>query len=133
MTPEEVRLEDLKQMAKYDGPIVCFEVREPYYLASCDRCGWVGSTEQCGTDSYGDDSDVYCPRCFTSGADCGKVAAALSHTSGEVTEAMVDAFKGAYRAHLDDVPADAVQVDFKALEREAVRAALEAAIRGEEL
>lgn len=83
MTPEEHRLEDLKQMAAYSGPIVSFECREPYYLASCDHCGWVGSSELCGTDSFGDDSDVYCPRCHSSGADCGKVAetlsAALSH------------------------------------------------------
>jgi hypothetical protein len=79
MTPEEIRLENLKQMAHYDGPIVSFEVKEPYYLASCDHCGWVGSSERCGTDSFGDDSDVYCPRCHASGADCGKVASALTH------------------------------------------------------
>ena len=78
MTAEEIRLENLKQMAAYSGPIVCFETREPYYLASCDYCGWVGSSEHCGSDSFGDDSDVYCPRCHASGADCGKVAAALS-------------------------------------------------------
>lgn len=78
MTAEEIRLENLKQMAKYDGPIVSFEVRDPYYLASCNHCGWVGSTERCGTDSMGDDSDVYCPRCHASGADCGKVAAKLT-------------------------------------------------------
>ena len=74
MTQDERRLEDLKQMAAYSGPIVSFDVREPYYLASCDHCGWVGSSEHCGTDSFGDDSDVYCPRCQTGGADCGKVA-----------------------------------------------------------
>lgn len=78
MSPEEIRLENLKQMAAYDGPIVSFEAQEPYYLASCNRCGWVGSSERCGTDSFGDDSDVYCPRCFASGADCGKVAESLS-------------------------------------------------------
>lgn len=78
MTAEEIRLEDLKQIAAYDGPIVSFEVREPYYLASCDKCGWVGSSEHCGTDSFGDDSDVYCPRCHASGADCGKIATALA-------------------------------------------------------
>lgn len=78
MTQEEIRLEDLKQMASYAGPIVSFETRAPYYLASCDSCGWVGSSELCGTDSYGDDSDVYCPRCQSSGADCGKVAEHLS-------------------------------------------------------
>ncbi|WIY54105.1 hypothetical protein O9Z70_06185 [Devosia sp. YIM 151766] len=78
MSPEEIRLENLKQMAAYDEPVVSFEVQEPYYLASCDRCGWVGSSERCGTDSFGDDSDVYCPRCFASGVDCGKVAERLS-------------------------------------------------------
>lgn len=87
MTPEEIRLENLKQMAAYSGPIVSFEVREPYYLASCDHCGWVGSTELCGTDSYGDDSDVYCPRCHASGADSGKVASRIANPPApKVTE-----------------------------------------------
>lgn len=81
MTAEERRLEDLKQMAAYLGPIVSFDVREPYYLASCDHCGWVGSSELCGTDSFGDDSDVYCPRCQSSGADCGKIAERLATPS----------------------------------------------------
>jgi hypothetical protein len=54
------------------GPVV---VREPYYLASCDGCGWIGSSEECGTDwGGGDDSDVYCPKCHRPGADCGKFA-----------------------------------------------------------
>ena len=59
---------------KYCAPVVSFDVTGRYYLASCDVCGWVGSSEHCGTDSGGDDSDVYCPRCHHSGADCGKVA-----------------------------------------------------------
>lgn len=59
-------------------PVVSFDVRAPYYLASCDRCGWVGSSEVCGLDRGGDDSDVYCPRCHASGADCGKVAERLA-------------------------------------------------------
>ncbi|MHA0335789.1 hypothetical protein [Sphingomonas aquatilis] len=90
MTPEERRFANLKQMAAYGGPIVSFDVREPYYLASCDHCGWIGSSEHCGTDSFGDDSDVYCPRCQTGGADCGKVAERIASappveglTSGE--------------------------------------------------
>ena len=87
MTQEEIRLEDLKMMAQYSGPVVSFEVAEPYYLASCDHCGWVGSSEHCGTDSFGDDSDAYCPRCRAGGADCGKVAASLEtpplHKEGE--------------------------------------------------
>lgn len=71
MTREERRLEDLKQMAAYAGPVVSFDVRDPYYLASCDGCGWVGSSEACGTDEA---DDVFCPRCHRSGADCGKIA-----------------------------------------------------------
>lgn len=51
-----------------------FDIPSPYYLASCDACGWVGSSSECGTDKGGDDSDVYCPRCGASGADCGEVA-----------------------------------------------------------
>ena len=92
MTPEEHRLEDLKQMARYSGPIVSFEAREPYYLASCDKCGWVCSSEACGTDSGGDDSDVYCPRCHASGADCGKVAASIFARPNpiEITDEMVE-------------------------------------------
>lgn len=75
MTPEERRLEDLKQMAAYAGPVVSFDVDEPYYLASCDHCGWVGSSELCGSS---DADDVHCPRCHSAGADCGKVAAAVT-------------------------------------------------------
>lgn len=53
-----------------------FSVNETFYLASCDRCGWVGSTETCGIDVNTDagDSNVYCPKCHAAGADCGKVA-----------------------------------------------------------
>lgn len=40
-----------------------------FYMIRCERCGWTGSSEFCGTDSWGDDSDVYCPNCHTSGAD----------------------------------------------------------------
>lgn len=83
MTAEEVRRENLKQMAAYAGPIVSLEVREPYYLASCDLCGWFGSSELCGTDTFGDDSDVYCPRCYASGADCGKLAERFESLSAD--------------------------------------------------
>ena len=55
-----------------NGQIVT--VIEPFYPASCDGCGWQGSSGECGTDSWGDDSDVYCPSCSKSGADCGKAA-----------------------------------------------------------
>ncbi len=61
-------------IAAYSGPVVSFDVTAPYYLASCDSCGWVGSSELCGTDTGCDDSNVYCPRCDASGADCGKIA-----------------------------------------------------------
>ncbi len=57
-----------------DGRI--FEVADPYYLASCDACGWVGSTELCGGGYWADDEDVYCPDCHRVGADIGKVAEA---------------------------------------------------------
>jgi hypothetical protein len=53
------------------GPVV---VLPPFYLASCDGCGWIGSSGDCGTDYWGDDSDVYCPTCHRSGADCGTYA-----------------------------------------------------------
>ena len=43
-----------------------------WYLAACDACGWIGSSQECGTDwGCGDDSDVYCPVCHAPGADCG--------------------------------------------------------------
>ncbi|PTQ12926.1 hypothetical protein CLG96_01935 [Sphingomonas oleivorans] len=51
-----------------------FAVPDPYYLASCDACGWVGSSEECGTDYWGDCGDVFCPKCYSDGADCGQVA-----------------------------------------------------------
>lgn len=52
-----------------------FEVHARFYLASCDKCHWVGSSEHCGTDyGGGDDTDVYCPSCGASGADCGREA-----------------------------------------------------------
>jgi hypothetical protein len=71
MSAEEHRLEDAKQFAAYVGPVISFDVTEPYYLASCDHCGWVGSTEHCSSD---EDNDVFCPRCHHSGVDCGMVA-----------------------------------------------------------
>lgn len=53
------------------------EVRGRFYAASCDACGWAGSSEECGTDFCGgDDSDVYCPRCGRAGADMGKLGEA---------------------------------------------------------
>jgi len=51
-----------------------FLVRSGFYLASCDHCGWIGSSEECGEDRCADDSDVYCPKCGRPGCDMGKVA-----------------------------------------------------------
>jgi hypothetical protein len=48
-----------------------YQVTPPYYPASCDNCGWRGSSEDCGTDTGGDDSDVYCPVCHMPGCDGG--------------------------------------------------------------
>jgi len=62
-------------IAFYRGPVLSFEIRPPFYLASCDGCGWVGSSEACGTDEA---DDVFCPRCFRGGADCGRVAELIS-------------------------------------------------------
>jgi hypothetical protein len=69
-----------------DGRV--FSVHPDYYLASCDKCGWVGSSQECGTDYWGDDSDVFCPVCYQSGADIGKVAeAAVKEAAGQGGEA----------------------------------------------
>ena len=69
------------------GPVT---VTDEYYLASCDHCGWIGSSESCGVDCWGDDSDVYCPECERSGADIGaeaqKIDRALSPTETEGRE-----------------------------------------------
>lgn len=46
-----------------------YPVSHPYYLGSCDKCGWIGSTEQCGGDE-----DVVCPQCHSTGADCGQIS-----------------------------------------------------------
>jgi len=61
----------------FDTPKGPITVNDRYYLASCDKCGWIGSSEHCGTDCWGDDSDVYCPECHAAGADGGKVAAKI--------------------------------------------------------
>lgn len=103
MTPEEIRLENLKQMAMFEGQIVSLDTREPYYLASCDHCGWCGSSEHCGSDSWGDDSDVFCPRCYASGADCGKVAEALS-TPAQMVANFRSKLRIAFRKALSDLP-----------------------------
>jgi hypothetical protein len=55
-----------------------YPVRHPYYLGSCDKCGWIGSTELCGGDE-----DVVCPECYSVGADCGKIADAASDAASD--------------------------------------------------
>lgn len=67
-------MDDAGTYKRPDG--TTFEVRDPYYPAGCDKCGWSGSSEDCGTDSWGDDSDVYCPKCYAGGADSGRAASA---------------------------------------------------------
>lgn len=37
-----------------------------FFMTRCEHCGWVGSSELCGADSFGDDSDVFCPACAKS-------------------------------------------------------------------
>jgi protein gp37 len=37
-----------------------------FFKTRCEHCGWVGSSELCGIDSFGDDSDVFCPACAKS-------------------------------------------------------------------
>jgi predicted nucleic-acid-binding Zn-ribbon protein len=52
-----------------------FDVPAPYYLASCDKCGWVGSSGECEEAPTGvGDADVLCPKCHARGADYGEVA-----------------------------------------------------------
>lgn len=54
----------------------CFDVPAPYYLASCDDCGWVGSSGDCIEAPTGaGDADVLCPECHAPGADGGEIAA----------------------------------------------------------
>lgn len=53
-----------------------YRVGTSYYLASCDGCGWVGSSEECGASP---DDDVICPKCYRTGADCGTIARGAEH------------------------------------------------------
>lgn len=47
-------------------------VHPDYYPASCDKCGWQGSSQDTiSSPTGGDDYDVLCPKCHHSGADCG--------------------------------------------------------------
>lgn len=63
-----------------DGRI--FLIPDPWYLASCDACGWVGSTEECKPH----DEDVICPRCYRGGCDGGAVAESVKETKIEEVE-----------------------------------------------
>jgi hypothetical protein len=50
--------------------------RGRFYAASCNGCGWAGSSEDCGIDTHSDDSDVYCPSCGAAGCDNGTLGEA---------------------------------------------------------
>lgn len=63
-----------------DGGV--FVAEHPFYLASCDCCGWYGSSDECDIDLGCDDSDVYCPECGNAGADFGKFAASCKVAPG---------------------------------------------------
>jgi NAD-dependent SIR2 family protein deacetylase len=64
--------EEVRHWRLSGGRIV--PTRGRFYAASCDGCGWAGSSEECGTDyAGGDDTDVYCPKCQRAGADFGKL------------------------------------------------------------
>lgn len=91
MTAPTTEAQALRAASDLPPPIL---VGERFYLTKCRSCGWVGSSEQCGTDSFGDDSDVYCPVCFDAGceqeptkeeaAEHGEAArAALAQPEGE--------------------------------------------------
>ncbi|MCF1470574.1 phage Gp37/Gp68 family protein [Agrobacterium vitis] len=34
-----------------------------FYLAKCEHCTWIGSSDLCRIDSLGDDSGIFCPSC----------------------------------------------------------------------
>lgn len=34
-----------------------------FFMTRCEHCGWLGSSQLCGTASNGDDADVVCPNC----------------------------------------------------------------------
>lgn len=55
-----------RKVKRPDGRI---ETEAHYYMTLCTSCGWIGSSELCGSDYWGDDSDVYCPDCNNGGAD----------------------------------------------------------------
>lgn len=42
-----------------------FDVKDPFFLTSCEHCGWKGSSEMCGClkDYWSNDGDVTCPVC----------------------------------------------------------------------
>lgn len=65
-----------------------YKVYAPFYPASCDNCGWQGSSEKCGVDAGGDDSDVYCPVCHLPGCDHGTAAekAVLVNSRGRAVD-----------------------------------------------
>ena len=40
----EAKQKRFEGIANFVGPVVSLEFNPPYYLASCDSCGWVGSS-----------------------------------------------------------------------------------------
>ncbi|TXN72384.1 hypothetical protein [Methylobacterium sp. WL6] len=59
----EIAAEEAARKASLPRAVAPIPVRARYFLMECEHCGWVGSSELCGTDSGGDDSDIYCPAC----------------------------------------------------------------------
>lgn len=54
-----------------NGEVV--NVDPDFYPASCDHCGWQGSSEDAiNSPTGGDDYEVLCPKCYRSGACGGK-------------------------------------------------------------
>lgn len=75
-----------------------------YYLASCDNCGWVGSSEACGTSfDGGDDTEVYCPECGQRGADCGAVCTAARELDDDEVISAQAADIERLRAHIAEL------------------------------
>ncbi|WP_395454655.1 hypothetical protein ACHMW5_13380 [Azospirillum melinis] len=66
--------DDLTRYRLPDGEIV--EVAARYYLCKCQKCGWTGSSEECGSSvSLDGDGDISCPECYH--ADCEEIDAPI--------------------------------------------------------
>lgn len=40
-------------------------VKDRFYTAKCPRCGWIGSSEHCGSSDYWSQDGCECPKCCT--------------------------------------------------------------------